>query len=1093
MRTAIDYLSKKFSFTKSWSFQNRIIFFSTLVILLLIPITVVASITYRSLTTKAAGSRTYGDCTGYACTGPSLDTNWSGSTATFRIRYKCCYSPNFTNYVNVGSARSYTSPYMIWNYEVQIYLGSSWYPWRTSNNNGTSPTVSWAAPLYRSQLAHNNDFYNGSPINACSKGIGVVGTQLNGCVDHNVGTATAVRFTGLSPSEYYDLYVFVQDTENSGTTRTHVIQASLGPTGPCINCPVIPTPPSKPVANPYIGTLPTCLKPGSTWGNQTNFTWTGSGATTYAVDISDNSTFSTGFTNKIMNGTTFNASGSGGWNNQYLSTLAVNNTLVLQPGKTYYWRVYARNSSGYVYSNTQSQTVPICPTSLPVVPTNLNPGLTTWYCVPNGTNWGPTTTFYWNGSGATRYAVDVADNSAFSNFTNRVMDASGVNQQYNMGGSGVWNNNLGSTLAVGGVLTLQAGKTYYWRVYAENLAGHLVSPTSTISRAVCASKAPSKANITGDSDLLSCSKYPTWGVTHAFSWNGGSGATQFWVDVSDSQSFATFANKQLSGTTFSTIGSGGWNLNGSSFVLNGNLNLVTGKSYYFRVFSWNNYGGVESNISSAFTMPACPPDTQPSPQNTSLPSPWTYRQFGGSTLGGAQFNNNGVYNISGGGNDIWGSRDSFGFASMELNGNGTYAATVSNQTNTDGWAKAGIMMRASTSVDSPYAFISVTPSNGVAFQFRTTYSGNAQHLYSSAIDGNRRPMRLSIIRSGNTFTGYAYKTDGSAVNIGQATIVMPTRILFGFAVTSHNANAVSSAVFSNISGNAFADSRPKTEPTNLRILANSCSADQSSATVTFKWDGPTELGAYYILDISTNQNPFDRWVSGNYINNTRSFNVYNGTTYLPYDNFPRNATVFTWPNLQSNAVHYWRVYNANTGNRVYATAFVPCNTKPTGAPVSGYISSYFGISHPLGIDIARGSLFPVSQPVYATLGGTVVRAGFDTTGGYGNVVEIERPSVIINGIKQSAFVRYGHFASIDPSITVGKIIPWGTYLGIWGQTGTVDAQGGSDAIHVHYETRIGPENAASSTFTSNNYLQDPLHFDIDLFTCPLGQCSFSPF
>ena len=38
------------------------------------------------------------------------------------------------------------------------------------------------------------------------------------------------------------------------------------------------------------------------------------------------------------------------------------------------------------------------------------------------------------------------------------------------------------------------------------------------------------------------------------------------------------------------------------------------------------------------------------------------------------------------------------------------------QTNTDPWAKAGIMIKQSTTAGDPYALLAVTPGNGMVFQ-----------------------------------------------------------------------------------------------------------------------------------------------------------------------------------------------------------------------------------------------------------------------------------------------------------------------------------------------------------------------------------------
>lgn len=1125
MFTVHKKISNRFDHTDSWSVQRKLVLFSTLVILAIIPLTVLATISFRTLTSKAVVvSGPYGDCTYFGCRGPNLFQSWS--SPNYQVRYEClssCFSTGgFSAWVNNGTSRSFTAPnnFKIYRWEVQVLTRTSsgtsvqWVDYSKGDNFGSDGSISWSAPTYSAQLTHDNDISNGVPVNACYKGLGQTSNRLSGCVDAYSGTGTSTTFVGLSPNEYYDLYVFVKVYDKSN--KILAIKDHIGPTGACTDCPIAPPPPPGPPTKPTslnpgsVVLPPACAPSGSTWGGQLNFSWSGSGATTYVVDISETNTFVPGFTNKITNGSTFSLSGTGGWNNQLYSGLSVNGTLVLQPGKDYYWRVFAKNDANPpVYSDVQKVYLPSCATSKPAIPSNLNNGLSTFIaCVPEGSTWGTQAVFNWYGSNATLYAVDLADNSAFyPGFANKTLNSSGAAGTYTLTGSGGWNNNVGTTYSLNGNLNLKPGVTYFWRVYAKNSAGVAEPlPVSTIYMAKCStSQPPTKPVISGDSDLLSClpSDKQFWGPTHAFSWIGGSGANEIWIDVSDSSNFASFANRKLSAGTTATNGSGGWNANGSSLTLNYNLNLAAGKTYYFRIFAVNNTPpGVHSD-SKAFSLAVCPPAPiipQPTPQTTTLPSPWKTADIN-TTLGGAIFDSDdGVYTVSGGGTDIWGTSDSFRYTWMELNGDGTFAAELSNQKNTDGWAKAGLMIRESTNPSSKFGFIAITPSNGVAFQFRDNTGANAQHRYNSAIDGNRRPIRLVITRNGTSVYGQIMDTNGSLVQIGSATISMNRRVLIGFAVTAHNSTGQSFAKFSKISGGAFATSRPTEGADLLRVQQLSCSADGKTATVKFIWNGPSDIGAQYIVDLSTRQESYTRW---------------NTWTNNALAKEPKNGTEYIWGGVAANTVTWWRVYSAHvsdpTKRHSYAAAFVACNNRPTGSPVNGYISSYFGPSHPPdGIDIAHGGVYEKYQPVYATMSGVVAFAGNDTSSGYGNQVVIYRPVVNFNGEQVAFLVRYAHMDSIEPNIYSGRIVPWGTKLGIQGQTGNVDAAGGADAIHVHYEVRKAPANTSFATMNTTyntsdsraTYGVDPLtnngqDYNLQRWVCGVGgagnECLQSPF
>jgi murein DD-endopeptidase MepM/ murein hydrolase activator NlpD len=105
-------------------------------------------------------------------------------------------------------------------------------------------------------------------------------------------------------------------------------------------------------------------------------------------------------------------------------------------------------------------------------------------------------------------------------------------------------------------------------------------------------------------------------------------------------------------------------------------------------------------------------------------------------------------------------------------------------------------------------------------------------------------------------------------------------------------------------------------------------------------------------------------------------------------------------------------------------------------PVSGPISSYFGPSHPLGIDI---DLF--SNPnaaIGAAAAGTVTFAGGDPCCSYGYYVIVDHG----NGLQ----TLYGHFSKL--SVSVGESVSQGEILGLGGRTGYATGN------HLHFEVHV---------------------------------------
>jgi ABC-type transport system involved in multi-copper enzyme maturation permease subunit len=96
--------------------------------------------------------------------------------------------------------------------------------------------------------------------------------------------------------------------------------------------------------------------------------------------------------------------------------------------------------------------------------------------------------------------------------------------------------------------------------------------------------------------------------------------------------------------------------------------------------------------------------------------------------------------------------DSFYFVHRPLAGNGTITVSVSalRDNSVVPWAKAGLILKASTRQGSPYAAIMVTSSHGVRMQYN--YTGDKAGLPGPVSAAPVRWLRLD--RSGNAVTGY---------------------------------------------------------------------------------------------------------------------------------------------------------------------------------------------------------------------------------------------------------------------------------------------------------------------------------------------------
>jgi hypothetical protein len=214
-----------------------------------------------------------------------------------------------------------------------------------------------------------------------------------------------------------------------------------------------------------------------------------------------------------------------------------------------------------------------------------------------------------------------------------------------------------------------------------------------------------------------------------------------------------------------------------------NTGLVNGTQYYYVVCAV--VGGQDTpNSPEACGIPTA-----------GLPSPWATSNIGSVDAVGSATAASGTFTVNGSGADIWNTSDEFRYVYQAASGNCTVVARVTGVQNTDGWAKAGVMIRESLNPGSEHASVFITPSNGVAFQYRATTGGSSANINTTGIAA---PYWVRIVRSSNTFTA-SYSVNGTTwTQLGSTTIWMGSSVYIGLATTSHNDGVLSKATFSNI-------------------------------------------------------------------------------------------------------------------------------------------------------------------------------------------------------------------------------------------------------------------------------------------------------
>jgi len=156
---------------------------------------------------------------------------------------------------------------------------------------------------------------------------------------------------------------------------------------------------------------------------------------------------------------------------------------------------------------------------------------------------------------------------------------------------------------------------------------------------------------------------------------------------------------------------------------------------------------------------------------------------------------NDTYTVAGAGADIWGTNDQFNYAFQAASGDVTMIARVAAETNTDAWAKSGVMVRETTADNSVFAAVFATPGNGVAMIVRTATGVAALDLAKKPATV---PVWVKLQRAGNTFTG-SLSTDGVTwTQIATRDIIIAKAVNAGLAVTSKHPTVLNTSAFDHV-------------------------------------------------------------------------------------------------------------------------------------------------------------------------------------------------------------------------------------------------------------------------------------------------------
>jgi hypothetical protein len=155
----------------------------------------------------------------------------------------------------------------------------------------------------------------------------------------------------------------------------------------------------------------------------------------------------------------------------------------------------------------------------------------------------------------------------------------------------------------------------------------------------------------------------------------------------------------------------------------------------------------------------------------------------------------GDYRVTGGGENIWGTKDAFHFLWKKVNGDVSLTADVRFEgAGKSAHRKACLMVRQSLDADAPYVDVAVHGDGLVSLQFRREKGGATQEIKSKV----KGPATVRLSREGDVFTMLTAPPGKPLENEAQVTLTLKGDVYAGLAVCSHDVLVSETAVFFNV-------------------------------------------------------------------------------------------------------------------------------------------------------------------------------------------------------------------------------------------------------------------------------------------------------
>jgi Pro-kumamolisin, activation domain/IPT/TIG domain len=179
-----------------------------------------------------------------------------------------------------------------------------------------------------------------------------------------------------------------------------------------------------------------------------------------------------------------------------------------------------------------------------------------------------------------------------------------------------------------------------------------------------------------------------------------------------------------------------------------------------------------------------------------LPPQWNDQDVGVvGPAGGASYSN-GTFTVNASGQWIWNFADGMNFAYQPLSGDGTIVARLLSIQGGSASESTGVMIRESLDPGSTHMYAAFSQA-AIWAALRATTGGSTT---GQSISNITLPYWVKLIRSGNSFSGYASPDGVTWTQVGTAqTITMAQNVFIGLAVCSDDNTKLATATFDNVS------------------------------------------------------------------------------------------------------------------------------------------------------------------------------------------------------------------------------------------------------------------------------------------------------